>query len=108
MTRLGHPVSNRRYAAMGVRIGLPALVAALAVHLAVNALAWRSVEREPVADAGLGHDLHAGARVFRQLLAQLVDVDAKLAMRSGAGRPQTPTVRWVRTLPTFAPAACRA
>ena len=38
MARLGHPVSNRRYAAMGVRIGLPALVAALAVHLAVNVL----------------------------------------------------------------------
>ena len=29
MARLGHPVSNRRYAAMGVRIGLPALAAAL-------------------------------------------------------------------------------
>ena len=38
MARLGHPVSRRRYAAMGVRIGLPALVAALAVHLAANAL----------------------------------------------------------------------
>ncbi len=38
MTRLGQPVSNRRYAAMGVRIGLPALAAALVVHLVVNAL----------------------------------------------------------------------
>jgi len=35
MDRLDLPVSNRRYTAMGVRVGLPALAAALLVHVAL-------------------------------------------------------------------------
>ena len=38
MSRLDLPVSNRRYAATGVRVGLPALAAALLVHLALTTL----------------------------------------------------------------------
>ena len=38
MARLGHPVPHRRYAAMGARVGLPALGAALVVLLATYAL----------------------------------------------------------------------
>jgi arsenical pump membrane protein len=34
--RLGHPVSARRYAAMGWRVGVPALVVALAVRLVIG------------------------------------------------------------------------
>ena len=37
MDRLNLSVSNRRYAAVGVRVGLPALAAALLVHLALAA-----------------------------------------------------------------------
>ncbi|HEU4841305.1 MAG TPA: SLC13 family permease [Ilumatobacteraceae bacterium] len=36
MARLGHPVSARRYAAVGWRVGVPALVMALAVRLALG------------------------------------------------------------------------
>jgi hypothetical protein len=36
-TAVDLPVSNRRYAAMGVRVGLPALAAALLVRLALAA-----------------------------------------------------------------------
>ena len=36
--RLDLPVSNRRYAAVGVRVGLPALAVALVVHLAMTTL----------------------------------------------------------------------
>ena len=36
MSRLGHPVSARRYAAVGCRVGLPALLAALLVRLVVS------------------------------------------------------------------------
>ena len=36
MARLGHPVSARRYAAIGWRVGVPALVVALAVRLAIG------------------------------------------------------------------------
>lgn len=35
MARLGHPVSPRRYAAVGWRVGVPALLVALAVRLAL-------------------------------------------------------------------------
>ncbi len=35
MARLGHAVSPRRYAAVGWRVGLPALLVALAVRLAI-------------------------------------------------------------------------
>jgi arsenical pump membrane protein len=38
MARLGIPVSARKYAALGVRVGIPVLVAALATHLALQAL----------------------------------------------------------------------
>ena len=38
MGRLDLPVSNRRYAAIGVRVGLPALAVALLVHLALVAV----------------------------------------------------------------------
>jgi arsenical pump membrane protein len=38
MTRLGQPVSARRYATVGARIGAPVLVAALAVHLALTTI----------------------------------------------------------------------
>ena len=38
MDRLDLPVSNRRYAAVGVRVGLPALAVALVVHLALVAV----------------------------------------------------------------------
>ena len=38
MDRLDLPVSNRRYAAIGVRVGLPALAVALVVHLALVAV----------------------------------------------------------------------
>jgi arsenical pump membrane protein len=38
MDRLELPVSNRRYAAVGVRVGLPALAIALVVHLALVAV----------------------------------------------------------------------
>ncbi len=37
MDRLDRPVSNRRYAAVGVRVGLPAMTVALLVHLALTA-----------------------------------------------------------------------
>lgn len=35
MARLGHPISARRFAAIGWRVGLPAMAAALAVRLAI-------------------------------------------------------------------------
>ena len=38
MDRLDLPVSNRRYAAVGVRVGLPARAVALVVHLALVAV----------------------------------------------------------------------
>lgn len=38
MARLGYPVGARRYAAVGVRIGVPVLLAALAVHLVLTAI----------------------------------------------------------------------
>jgi hypothetical protein len=38
MDRLDLPVSNRRYAAVGVRVGLPASAVALVVHLALTTL----------------------------------------------------------------------
>jgi arsenical pump membrane protein len=38
MARLGLPVSARRYAATGARVGIPVLIAALATHLALQAL----------------------------------------------------------------------
>ena len=37
MTRLGHPVNARRYAAIGWRVGIPALLTALAVRSALAA-----------------------------------------------------------------------
>jgi arsenical pump membrane protein len=38
MARLGHPVPATRYAAVGVRVGVPVLAAALAAHLVITVL----------------------------------------------------------------------
>jgi arsenical pump membrane protein len=38
MARLNLPVSNRRYASVGARVGIPALAGALSIHLVIGAL----------------------------------------------------------------------